>query len=208
MTQDPPDGRSDAPDAVCRLRRFGGRAIDWPATRSGSSRAAVHLGNFAWQTDPHDFLKRRQASCASSSGARKVRRASKLGGRTRTSPSRPIDFPHRVVLVHAIVLRHVALLPPHDARLVAEVPVDPAEHRRRLHPDDLLVVEDAEIAPDALDVAAPLVRVPAVDRSRVGVRLRSSWWTTAEVPDHRPRKDLRPFHPHHHKLAPCRPLPR
>jgi hypothetical protein len=62
------------------------------------------------------------------------------------------------VLVHAVVLRLVALPPAHDARLVAEVPVDAAEHRRRLDPDDLLVVEDAEVAPDALDVAAALVR--------------------------------------------------
>jgi hypothetical protein len=79
----------------------------------------------------------------------------------------PVDLPHRVVLVHAVVLRLVALLPAHHARLVAEVPVDAPEHRRRLHPDDLLVVEDAEVAPDALDVAAALVRVPAVDRGLV-----------------------------------------
>jgi hypothetical protein len=69
--------------------------------------------------------------------------------------------------VHAVVLRLVALLPAHHAGLVAEVVVDAPEHRRRLHPDDLLVVEDAEVAPDALDVAASLVRVPAVDRGLV-----------------------------------------
>ena len=79
----------------------------------------------------------------------------------------PVALPHRVVLVHAVVLGLVALLPSHHAWLMAEVPKDPAEHRRRLHPHDLLVVEDAEVAPDALDVAAALVRVPAVDR---GVR--------------------------------------
>src|SRR5262245_38164503 len=67
--------------------------------------------------------------------------------------------------MHAVVLRLVALAPAHDAGLVLEVPVDATEHRRRLHPDDLLVVEDAEFAPDALDVAAPLVRMPAIDRA-------------------------------------------
>ncbi|MEO6597116.1 MAG: hypothetical protein ABIP94_20420, partial [Planctomycetota bacterium] len=58
--------------------------------------------------------------------------------------------------VHTVVLWLVALPPAHHARLVPEVPVDAPEHRRRLHPNDLLVVEDAEVAPDALDVAAAL----------------------------------------------------
>lgn len=66
--------------------------------------------------------------------------------------------------MHTVVLGLVALAPAHHARLVAEVPVDAAEHRSRLDPHDLLVVEDAEVAPDALDVAAALVGMPAVDR--------------------------------------------
>src|SRR5262249_25970689 len=41
----------------------------------------------------------------------------------------PVDGPHARVLVHAVVLRLVALAPAHAAGLVLEVPVDPAEHR-------------------------------------------------------------------------------
>ena len=42
-----------------------------------------------------------------------------------------------------------ALAPAHGAGLVAKVPVDAAEHRSRFDPDDLLVVDDPQLLPDA-----------------------------------------------------------
>ena len=65
----------------------------------------------------------------------------------------PASIPASLVLmpVVAVVLGLVALPPAHDTGLVPEVPVDPAEDRRRLHPDDLLVHERAVAFPHLLD---------------------------------------------------------
>ena len=53
------------------------------------------------------------------------------------------------------------------------------EDRRRFDQDDLLVVEDAEVAQDSLDVATPLVRVPAVDRGVCEPSTSSTFLNTA-----------------------------
>ena len=64
--------------------------------------------------------------------------------------SLPIAFPHRGqrVTVISVVIGLMALFPAHQAGFVPPRPERIRVHGNRLHPDDLLVVDDAEPLPD------------------------------------------------------------
>jgi hypothetical protein len=79
----------------------------------------------------------------------------------------PVDLPNRVQALVAIVLWDRSLSPAHETRLMPEMPKHAAKDRGWFDPNNLLVIQNAELAPNLDDVEDALVGVPTID-GRVG----------------------------------------